>query len=87
MSITGAKKTRKRGRGRPRVDAIPVNTRFPPPELAALDAAIRASGQEISRPEAVRRLVADILVNKAQAQRALAGSAVGAPRKRRWGGD
>ena len=67
------------------MDAIPVNTRFPPPELAALDAAIRASGQEISRPEAVRRLVAEMLTNKPQAQRALAGAAVGAPRKRKRG--
>jgi hypothetical protein len=67
------------------VDAVPVNTRFPPPELAALDSAIRVSGQEFSRPEAVRRLVAGILANKAQAQRALAGAAVGAPGKRKRG--
>ncbi len=84
MSITSARK-RGRGRGRPRVDAIPVNTRFPPPELAALDTAIRASGQEISRPEAVRRLVTGILADRAMARRALAGAAVGAPRKRKRG--
>jgi len=44
-------------RGRPRVDATPVNTRFPPDELADLDAWIARQEEEISRPEAVRRLV------------------------------
>jgi len=53
-SIASAKK---RLRGRPRVDATPVNTRFPPDELNALDAWIERQKDEISRPEAVRRLV------------------------------
>jgi hypothetical protein len=49
---------KKRGRGRPKIGATPVNTRFPPDELKDLDAWIEAQGQlEPSRPEAVRRLV------------------------------
>ena len=44
--------------GRPRVDATPVNTRFPPAELAKLDAWIADQPDpKPSRPEAVRRLV------------------------------
>jgi hypothetical protein len=54
-AIPSARK--KKGRGRPRIDAIPVNVRFPPAELAALDRWISAFGVPISRPEAVRRLV------------------------------
>ena len=52
---------RKRGRGRPPVYATPVNTRFPPDELDALDAWIAKLDEELSRPEAVRRLVAGAL--------------------------
>jgi hypothetical protein len=48
---------RKSLRGRPRVDATPVNTRFPPDELEALDVWISKQDEELSRPEAVRRLV------------------------------
>ena len=44
-------------RGRPRIDATPVNTRFPPDELSELDAWISRQDEELSRPEAVRRLV------------------------------
>jgi hypothetical protein len=44
-------------RGRPRIDATPVNTRFPPDELSELDAWISRQEEELSRPEAVRRLV------------------------------
>jgi len=54
-SISGAKKSR---RGRPRVDATPINTRFPPAELQALDAWIaNQPAPKPSRPEAIRRLV------------------------------
>jgi hypothetical protein len=53
-SISSAKKS---SRGRPRVDATPVNTRFPPDELQALDDWIMRQGDELSRPEAIRRLV------------------------------
>jgi hypothetical protein len=48
---------RKKLRGRPRVDATPVNTRFPPDELQALDDWIARQDDEPSRPEAVRRMV------------------------------
>jgi len=59
-SISSAKK--RKGPGRPRVDATPVNTRFPPDELRALDVwiAIQPSPKP-SRPEAVRRLVEQAL--------------------------
>jgi len=54
-SISSAKKSR---RGRPRVHATPVNTRFPPAELQALDAWITSQpAPRPSRPEAIRRLV------------------------------
>jgi hypothetical protein len=39
------------------VNATPVNTRFPPDEIAHLDAWIAAQEDAPSRPEAVRRLV------------------------------
>ena len=66
-SISSAKKS-KRGRGRPRVDAVPVNTRFPPDGLGALDAWIAGQpAPKPSRPEAVRRLVEQAL--KAQEMR------------------
>jgi hypothetical protein len=48
---------RKSSRGRPRVDATPVNTRFPPDELAKLDAWIARQRDIVSRPEGIRRLV------------------------------
>jgi hypothetical protein len=58
-SISSAKK---RTRGRPRVDATPVNTRCPPAELRALDAWIAGQpAPKPSRPEAVRRLVEQAL--------------------------
>ncbi|WLA62362.1 hypothetical protein [Bradyrhizobium diazoefficiens] len=34
-----------------------MNTRFPPEELAAIDNWIARQGRQLSRPEAVRRLV------------------------------
>jgi len=50
------------------VDATPVNTRFPPAELRALDAWIAGRpAPKPSRPEAVRRLVEQAL--KAQKMR------------------
>jgi hypothetical protein len=55
--VSGAKKKI----GRPRVDATPVNTRFPPEELRALDAWISRQTGEFSRPEAIRRLVEQAL--------------------------
>ncbi len=56
MAISSAKKAK---RGRPRVDATPVNVRFPPVELTALDGwIVKRKDDALSRPEAVRRLVA-----------------------------
>jgi hypothetical protein len=54
MAIPSARKS---PRGRPRIDAVPVNTRFPPDELDELDAWIAKQKEPLTRPEAVRRLV------------------------------
>lgn len=51
---------RKRGRGRPPVGSTLVGVRFPPDELAALDSWINRQGDGLSRPEAVRRIVAKV---------------------------
>jgi hypothetical protein len=58
MVVSSARKDRRNGS---RVDAAPVSTRFPPKELAALDAWIRRQTAILSRPEAVRRLVREAL--------------------------
>jgi len=51
------------------VDATPVNTRFPPLELSALDAWICAHPEpKPSRPEAIRRLVEQALTSQAKKQ-------------------
>lgn len=47
---------------------IPVMVRFPPDQLAALDAWIAAQPEpKPSRPEAVRRILASSVVGQAQA--------------------
>ena len=46
----------KRGRGRPATNATPVMVRLPPDDLELLDAWITANG-EMSRPEALRRIL------------------------------
>lgn len=49
---------RKSSRGRPRIDATPVNVRLPPEQLAPLDAWIAAQPDpKPSRPEAIRKLL------------------------------
>jgi len=48
---------RKRGKGRPAINAVPVTVRIPPNQLSALDAWIDHQPGELSRPEAVRRLM------------------------------
>lgn len=49
--------------GRPRVDAVPLSVRVPPDLLADLDIWIAEQPEpRPSRPEALRRLVADYLV-------------------------
>jgi Arc/MetJ-type ribon-helix-helix transcriptional regulator len=48
--------------GRPRVDATPISVRLPPSDLASLDAWISARPEpRPSRPEAIRRLLAEAL--------------------------
>lgn len=52
----------KSGRGRPRIDAVPVTVRIPPDMLAALDALIdRSPAPKPSRPEAIRQVLATAL--------------------------
>jgi hypothetical protein len=75
-SITDNRK-RKRA-GRPRVDAVLIGVRVPPPGLAEIDTWIKRNGPELSRPEAIRQLVELGLTVKArpkQASRARAETA------------
>ena len=54
--------TEKTKGGRPRVDATPVTVRLPPANLSDLDAYIAAQPEpRPSRPEAIRRLLAEAL--------------------------
>src|ERR687898_699781 len=62
MAISRAKK---QSRGRPRVDATPVNVRIPPDQLAGLDKWIQKSRDHPSRPEAIRQLLEHALANTA----------------------
>lgn len=50
-----------KSRGRPRIGATPVNVRFPPQELAALDRFMSEHPDKVTRPNAVRIIVADWL--------------------------
>jgi hypothetical protein len=56
-SIPGARKSR----GRPKVGSTPINVRLPPDELAPLDAFIAKAKEQIGRPEAIRRILANFL--------------------------
>ena len=48
----------RKSRGRPRIDATQIGLRLPPDNLAALDAWIAQQREpDLSRPEAIRRLV------------------------------
>lgn len=47
--------------GRPRVNAVPVQIRMPPDALATLDAWIAEQPQPLSRPEAIRIILAGAL--------------------------
>jgi hypothetical protein len=49
---------RKRKPGRPPVGSTLVGVRLPPPELAALDAWIAKQDEAMSRPEALRAMMA-----------------------------
>jgi hypothetical protein len=48
---------RKKPIGRPKVGAILIGVRVPPANVAALDAWIKKHAPDLSRPEAIRRLV------------------------------
>ena len=58
-SISNIRK--KRGRGRPKIGAIPVMVRFPPDQMEPLDEWRKKQADKPGRPEAVRRLVAELL--------------------------
>ena len=60
-SISSARKSR---RGRPRVDAVPVNTRFPLEDLERLDAWRAKQSDRPGRPEAIRQLIKQALASK-----------------------
>jgi hypothetical protein len=48
---------RKKPIGRPKVGAILIGVRVPPADVATLDAWIKKHAPDLSRPEAIRRLV------------------------------
>ncbi|WP_338578678.1 hypothetical protein V8J38_16880 (plasmid) [Brevundimonas olei] len=48
---------RKIKRGRPRINAVPVNVRFPPEQLSALDQIIESDPSAPGRAEFIRRIV------------------------------
>jgi hypothetical protein len=54
-SITDNRK--KKRIGRPRVGSTLIGVRVPPAELAELDGWIKKNAPDLSRPEAIRRLV------------------------------
>ena len=58
MSISGAKKSK---RGRPAVDSLPVNVRLERAVLELLDDWIAQQPEPLTRPEAIRRLLAKAL--------------------------
>jgi hypothetical protein len=50
--------------GRPRVDATPIMVRLPPTQVAALDDWRRNETDLPTRPEAIRRILAQALAAK-----------------------
>jgi hypothetical protein len=61
---TSISRTRKRGRGRPSTGAISIHLRAEPPLVAALDKFIKEEKRDLTRPEAIRELLADNLVKR-----------------------
>lgn len=57
----GSAISRTRKRGRPATGAISVHLRVGPPELSGLDQWRKDQQEETSRPEAVRRIIAEYL--------------------------
>lgn len=64
MSKSRISDIRKRPPGRPRIDAVPVMVRIPPAELADLDAWIAKQNEPMSRPEALRAMMARVVKAK-----------------------
>jgi hypothetical protein len=61
---------RKKPIGRPKVGAILIGVRVPPADVATLDAWIKKHAPDLSRPEAIRRLVELGLTVGTEAKRA-----------------
>jgi hypothetical protein len=57
MSKSTLSDNRKKRIGRPRVGAMLIGVRVPPAGVAELDAWIKKHAPDLSRPEAIRRLV------------------------------
>lgn len=57
MTIDRVKKTR----GRPTVDSEAVNVRLPAQILRGIEAYAEKTGEQIGRPEAIRRILAEFL--------------------------
>lgn len=64
MSKSRVSDIRKRPPGRPRVDAVPVMVRIPPDDVARLDNWIAKQNEPLSRPEALRAMMAMVLKGK-----------------------
>lgn len=63
MSLSISKTEKNKG-GRPKTDATPVMVRIYPDALHKLDAWIAEQDPPLSRPEAIRRLLAGALAGK-----------------------
>jgi hypothetical protein len=57
LVMTKSSDNRKKRIGRPPVGAILIGVRVPPADVATLDAWIEKHAPDLSRPEAIRRLV------------------------------
>jgi hypothetical protein len=57
MTKSAVSDNRKKPIGRPKVGAILIGVRVPPADVATLDAWIKKHAPDLSRPEAIRRLV------------------------------
>jgi hypothetical protein len=76
MTKTTISVNRKKRVGRPAVGAIPIGVRVPPADVAVLDGWIKKHAPEMSRPEAIRRLVElGLTVKHKRRQAPVAGAA------------
>jgi hypothetical protein len=62
MAISIIRTEKKRGRGRPRTNPTSIHLTVNPEVLAALEQFIKNEKRDLSRPEAIRELLADNLV-------------------------